>query len=99
MKCFGVLVIERYNGEDAFLTLSEGERNFIVFLYFYHLIKGSFSKNDIENDMVVVIDDPVSSLDNDILFIISTLIRNLWKSTDFPYIKQFFILTLVSARG
>lgn len=42
--------------------LSEGERNFIAFLYFYHLVRGSFSDKEVK-DKIVVIDDPVSSMD------------------------------------
>ena len=33
----------RSNGSDAKETLSEGEKTFITFLYFYHLLKGSVS--------------------------------------------------------
>ena len=39
--------------------LSEGERNFIAFLYYYHLVKGSLSSEAVK-DKIVVIDDPVS---------------------------------------
>ena len=42
--------------------LSEGERNFIAFLYYYHLVKGSLSSEAVK-DKIVVIDDPVSSMD------------------------------------
>jgi len=85
----------RGNGEDAHRTLSEGEKSFVTFLYFYHLLKGSHSENVINNNMVVVIDDPVSSLDNDVLFIISSLIRNLIEDVrnNIGNIKQIFILT------
>ena len=67
----------RANGEIATETLSEGERTFVVFLYFYHLIRGSFSADGVTQDRVVVFDDPVSSLDSNILFIVSSLIRAL----------------------
>lgn len=67
----------RANGEVATETLSEGERTFVVFLYFYHLIRGSFSADGVTQERVVVFDDPVSSLDSNILFIVSSLIRAL----------------------
>ncbi|MGB6145341.1 MAG: AAA family ATPase [Rhodanobacter sp.] len=67
----------RANGEVATETLSEGERTFVVFLYFYHLTRGSFSADGMTQDRVVVFDDPVSSLDSNILFIVSSLIRGL----------------------
>lgn len=86
--------IRRGDGSDAYSTLSEGEKNFVAFLYFYYYLKGNLSTNDIGNDMVVVIDDPVSSLDSDILFIVTTLIRDLIKNVEeFGHIKQLFILT------
>lgn len=83
--------------------LSEGERNFIAFLYFYHLVKGSYSSETVK-DKIVVIDDPVSSMDSGALFILSALVREMievcYNNTDYrsqkvdgDYIKQIFILT------
>ena len=87
--------IVRPNGSDAVATLSEGERSFITFLYFYHLIRGSHSESDTTTDRIVVFDDPVSSLDSDVLFIVSSLIReviaNAIKGEN--HIKQVFVLT------
>lgn len=85
----------RANGTDAHETLSEGERNLVTFLYFYHLLKGSHTESGIGYDKIVVLDDPVSSLDSDSLFIVSTLIRELYnKAGENTYnIKQIFILT------
>jgi len=85
----------RPNGEDAKDTLSEGEKNFICFLYFYHLLKGSDSESGITTDRVVVFDDPVSSLDSDILFVVSSLIKGLFDEVraGTGYIKQVFVLT------
>ncbi|MFH0083694.1 AAA family ATPase, partial [Pseudomonas aeruginosa] len=65
-------------GMDAKETLSEGERTFVTFLYFYHLLKGSDSESGVTTDRIVVFDDPVSSLDSDILFIVSSLIKALF---------------------
>lgn len=61
---------------SVFESLSEGEKNFIAFLYFYQLCIGT---NDKENKgkKIIVIDDPVSSMDSQVLFIVSTLIQNL----------------------
>jgi wobble nucleotide-excising tRNase len=85
----------REDGNDAKNTLSEGEKNFLTFLYFYHLLKGSQTETGIADYKIVVIDDPISSLDNDVLFIISTLIRDLIQDVrdDIGSIKQIFILT------
>ncbi|MCI2154391.1 MAG: AAA family ATPase [Solobacterium sp.] len=97
--------------------LSEGERNFIAFLYFYHLVKGSGTADaayigtdgSIEDatdtrDKIVVIDDPVTSMDSGTLFIVSSMIREmisvchnnvelLHPDITGSYIKQIFILT------
>ena len=85
----------RADGSEAHQTLSEGEKTFVTFLYFYHLLKGSESENGITNDRVIVFDDPVSSLDSDILFIVSSLIKGLFDEirAGVGYIKQVFVLT------
>ena len=58
-------------------NLSEGEKNFIAFLYFYHLVYGSDSADGDTREKIVVIDDPVSSMDSGSLFIVSTLVRQM----------------------
>lgn len=85
----------RSNGENANASLSEGERTFVTFLYFYHLLKGSHSESGMTNNRVVVFDDPVSSLDSDVLFIVSSLIKGLFDDVrkGAGYIKQIFVLT------
>jgi wobble nucleotide-excising tRNase len=87
--------IIRSDGTDAKKTLSEGEKTFVCFLYFYYLLKGSLSESGITTNRVVVFDDPVSSLDSDILFIVSILIKSLFDEIrgDKSNIKQIFILT------
>lgn len=85
----------RADGTDAKTTLSEGERTFVTFLYFYHLLRGSNSESGITNNRVVVFDDPVSSLDSDVLFIVSSLIKGLLEDVRAGngHIKQIFVLT------
>lgn len=107
----------RPNGEVA-TRLSEGERNFIAFLYFYQLVKGNgkvgstTTYGSLEEtpegadtrDKIVVIDDPVSSMDSNALFIVSSIVRGMiavcYNNTDYrhpevkgDYIKQIFIMT------
>jgi wobble nucleotide-excising tRNase len=67
--------IKRENGEIANNTLSEGETTFLTFLYFMQLVKGGNSPETANSDRVVVIDDPISSLDSTILFVVSSLIK------------------------
>lgn len=79
----------------AEMTLSEWEITFITFLYFFQLIKWSKNEKDVTTNRILVIDDPISSLDSNILFVVSTLIKwiindlknNIWN------IKQLFLLT------
>jgi len=91
----GYYKIVRANGVDAKETLSEGEKTFITFLYFYHLLKGSNSESGITTNRVVVFDDPVSSLDSDVLFMVSSLIKGIFDEirNNQGQIKQIFILT------
>ena len=73
----GTYKIIRPDGSDAKASLSEGEYNFITFLYFYHLIFGSTNPDDIQKNKVIVIDDPISSLDSNVLFIVSSLVKSI----------------------
>ena len=87
--------LTRRDGTDAKSTLSEGEKTFVTFLYFYHLLRGSVTTAGISTDRIVVIDDPVSSLDSDVLFIVSSLIKKLFQEVRQKgnNLKQIFILT------
>lgn len=100
----GTYEVVRDGSTSRVINLSEGERNFIAFVYFYSLIKGSTDKNTLSKNKIVVIDDPVSSMDGDSLFIISSIIRELIETTlnhvsyygelsEPCLIKQLFILT------
>lgn len=84
-------------------NLSEGERNFIAFLYFYHRVRGSMSSEELK-EKIVVIDDPVSSMDSTALFLVSAIVREMINvcrnNTEYlnpkvsgDYIKQLFVLT------
>ncbi len=67
----------RSNGDVATETLSEGERTFITFLYFAQSLQGSPQDEAEPNDLLAVIDDPISSLDSDVLYAVSTLVRRI----------------------
>lgn len=105
------------DGNKPVSRLSEGERNFIAFLYFYHLVKGNGSVDSgiistdggVQNVVdtrykIVIIDDPVSSMDSGTLFIVSSMVREMIRvchnnmellnpDVTGSYIKQIFILT------
>jgi len=84
--------------------LSEGEKNFICFLYFYYSVFGVLNEEIGFDDRIVVIDDPVSSMDSDAVFIIAELVREIIEAAlnafnpikedgVATHIKQVFILT------
>lgn len=91
----GYYEIVRTNGMKALKTLSEGEKTFLTFLYFYHLLNGSIDQGNITEDKIVVIDDPISSLDSSVLFIVSNLCRKIVSDcqNNNGNIKQVFIMT------
>ncbi len=89
------------DGREVARDLSEGERHFIAFLYFYHTVMGSQSGDGKQRDKIVVIDDPVSSMDSSSLFVVASLTREmisvcynnfLYENKD-KHIKQFFCMT------
>ena len=86
------------------VRLSEGERNFIAFLYFYHTVKGSLSSDGIVRNKIVVVDDPISSMDSNAIFLVSSLVREMIevcnnnvnygeRGVQGDYIKQLFVMT------
>ena len=96
-------VIRIDTGEIA-KNLSEGEKNFIAFLYFQQMVFGSATADGEHKDKIVVIDDPVSSMDNKALFVVGALVRKMIEicrnNADNRnalvagnFIKQIFILT------
>ncbi|GAA1753726.1 AAA family ATPase [Aeromicrobium alkaliterrae] len=85
----------RDTGEVVGHTLSEGERSFISFLYFAHELEGVPPEGGRSENAVVVIDDPISSLDSEALFFVSTYLRNLLKRVvdGTTAVKQVLVLT------
>ena len=81
--------IQREDGSFVNDTLSEGEANFIAFLYFYQLAVGNNLDFDIGSQRVLVIDDPMSSMDSDVMMIVSTMMREIAGQG----IEQMFVLT------
>lgn len=87
--------IQRENGEMATNTLSEGEETFISFLYFMQYCKGSTDPNKVSNKKVMVLDDPISSLDSTVLYIVSSIVKKLEKDirSNQGDVEQLFVLT------
>lgn len=91
----GFYQIQREDGEIAETTLSEGEITFITFLYFLQRAKGGETEEAVNEERILVIDDPISSLDSNVLFVVSTLIKEIIKNvkSDVGNIKQIILLT------
>ena len=91
----GFYQIQREDGTLAESTLSEGEITFLTFLYYLQLAKGGISQENVNEERVLIIDDPISSLDSNVLFVVSTLIKKLIKDVkaEIGNIKQIILLT------
>lgn len=87
--------IQRMDGTLASNTLSEGEETFISFLYFLQLAKGSVDISKVSARKVLVLDDPICSLDSTVLYIVSSLVKSLIKDVraGTSDVEQIFILT------
>jgi len=87
--------IQREDGSVAESTLSEGEITFITFLYFLQRAKGGLTEDSVSDERVLVIDDPISSLDSNVLFVVSTLIKEILSAVknDRGVIRQVILLT------
>ena len=82
--------IVREGGERAAETLSEGEVTIITFLYFLQLIEGVGKGGK----KIVVIDDPISSLDYDAICVVTELTDELmYYARNNRFIEQVIMLT------
>jgi len=90
-KCHYSIV--RDDGSIANGSLSEGERTFVAFLYFYQKIKGINQSSGMVEDKIVVFDDPVSSLDSKILYLVSSLIKDIAKNRTKYKVEQIILFT------
>ncbi len=78
------------DGVDA-KNLSEGECSLISFCYFMAKIKDKLEDTVNHNEIIIYIDDPISSLDSNHIFFIFSLIEH--KITQQKNYKQLFIST------
>lgn len=87
--------IEREDETLATNTLSEGEETFITFLYFMQLTKGSTTVEKVSSKKIIILDDPISSLDSTVLYIVSTMVKKLSESVrkGKSDVEQLFIFT------
>lgn len=87
--------IQRQDGELATHTLSEGEETFISFLYFMQYVKGSTDLAKVSSRKVIVLDDPICSLDSTVLYVVSAMVKELAESikTGKSDVEQLIVLT------
>lgn len=67
--------IQREDGTYVEDTLSDGEATLITFLYYMERAKGALVEIAPRGDVVLVIDDPISSLDTEATYEVSTIVR------------------------
>ncbi len=81
-------VLKRDGVECILDSLSEGERNFLALAYF--LLSINDEEDKLDNDAVIVVDDPVSSLDSDSLFqVYAILAGEIERNNN----RQYFVFT------
>lgn len=87
--------IQRMDGTLATNTLSEGEETFVSFLYFLQFAKGSIDAAKVSSKKILVLDDPICSLDSTVLYIVSSMVKSLIKDIrdGISDVEQIFILT------
>ena len=91
----GEFQIQREDGSYVRNTLSEGEATIITFLYFIQMVEGNIGGESSAGKKVVVIDDPICSLDYTSIALVSTLTNDLIKKARKGEngIEQVFVLT------
>lgn len=87
--------IQRADGSFVETSLSEGEQTFITFLYFMQLAQGMTDNEDIDTRRVLVVDDPISSLDSEVMYVVYTRLNDLINEVleGKSNIQQVFVLT------
>ena len=87
--------IKRDDGTYATNTLSEGEETFLTFLYFMQRAKGSIDQAHVSEKKIIVLDDPISSLDSTILYVVGAIVKDLSKKIRKGEgdVTQLFVLT------
>lgn len=88
--------IQRADGSFVNDTLSEGEVTFVTFLYYMQLAYRQHAEEDTYSKKILVIDDPISSLDEEVLGVVSSMVRKLMEQacrTDEHEIQQVFVMT------
>ncbi len=85
--------IIKSTNEDVVLTIkdiSEGEKNLLALLFFYYELFSDKQQKQIKTEIeVIIVDDPISSMDDSNKFYILELMKSLLELTN----QQVFVLT------
>lgn len=85
--------IIKSTNENATLTIkdiSEGEKNLLALLFFYYELFADNKQQRIKSEIeLIIVDDPISSMDDSNKFYILELMKNLLELSN----QQFFVMT------
>ena len=85
--------IIKSTNENATLTIkdiSEGEKNLLALLFFYYELFADNKQQNVKSEIeLIIVDDPISSMDDSNRFYILELMKNLLKLPN----QQIFVLT------
>lgn len=85
--------IIKSNNENATLTIkdiSEGEKNLLALLFFYYELFADNKQQNVKPEIeLIIVDDPISSMDDSNKFYILELMKNLLELSN----QQIFVLT------
>ena len=86
-------IIKSTDKEQTTLTIkdiSEGEKNLLALLFFYHELFADNRQQSVKHEIeLIIVDDPISSMDDSNKFYILELIKNLLELSN----QQIFVLT------
>lgn len=77
------------------IHIKRGRSNFHNVSLFLQWIKGSQNEETVTEDRIIVIDDPISSLDSNVLFVVSSLLKGVIRNVleGVSNINQIVVLT------
>lgn len=81
---FTLSLNSKYIGDKVNKVLSEGERNILVFCYFLASIHEIVSTEEDYNKVILIIDDPVSSIDIQYCYQVVSLIKKYFNDNAHP---------------
>lgn len=84
-------IIRTENNKADFISLSEGEKMIISFLYFRELCRGRKNSTEVARKKILIIDDPISSLSHIYVYNVGQMIKSEFFMS--KAYEQVFVLT------